>query len=112
MVGVSVAAVLVVDDEDVGRLFVQDGGQAARGLVEVGGGEAARSGRALLTLHAGILVAEEELAVGAEHGRGRGQFDGTPITQGLARCEETVAHLAEFAAGRSDQDDPVSLFGQ
>ena len=54
VVGMAVAAVVVVDGEHVGVLFVQDAGEALRGFVDVGARERSRCVVRRLAGHAGV----------------------------------------------------------
>ena len=107
MVGMAVAAVVVVDGEHVGALVAQDGGQARRRLVEVGAGERSVGVVRGFAGHAGVAVAEEFDPVDAQHLGRRLQLGDAALGERLARGERVGRVFAQLAAGREHQDDPV-----
>ena len=111
VVGVAVAAVLVVGGEDIGVLVVEDGGQARRGLVDVGLPEARRVVVGGLARHPRVPVAEVLVARHPEDLAGGGQLDGAALGQGLAGGEEPFGDLAQLAPCGGHQHDPVALGG-
>lgn len=110
VVGVAVAAVPVVADEDVGVLLVEDRGEAAGGLVELGTVEGPVPGVVLPAGHAGVDVAEPGDAGGARDGsRGLGLL---PTVVGEAPpFAQVVGDGPVLAAGRVDDDHPAAGAG-
>ncbi len=109
VVGMAVAAVVVVDGQDVGVLLPEDGGQARGGLVEIGARERSREVVRGLALHTGIVVAEELDPVDAQH-LGRVQLLGNPaLAQCLARRERVGRVFAQLAAAWPRPGPPGDL---
>ncbi len=85
VVGVAVAAVLVVGDDDVGSQPADELGDESGSLVEVGCREGLGSGRCCRADHAGVAVAREPARLRAEHVHRR-----PDPTQGLGQLAVSV----------------------
>ena len=113
VVGMPVAAVLVVDDEDVGRPPRPGWRPGARRPRPRRRWRSSPGARTRLTLHARVLVAEEQLA-------GRRRAPRAASASSTARrsarvspgSRKPVGDLAELAPGGRHQHDPVALLGQ
>ena len=111
VIGVAVAAALVVHGEHVGALFAQELGEVRRGLFHVGGRERVGGVVGGLTGHARVVVREELDAGGAEH-RGRGtRFLLASLAERLVGFEHAVGDLAEIATGPEHEHDAVTGVG-
>ena len=110
VVGVAVAAVVVVDGEHVGVLLVEDARRAGprprrRRRVANEPGVVVRR----LAGHARVAVAEELDAVDAEDLGGRVQLGDAPVDERLAGRERVGRVLAELAARREHEHDAMSF---
>ena len=111
VVGVAVAAALVVGGEHVGLLAPQDLRESLGRLVEIGGREGAVGIVRRLAVHAGVVVAEELDARDAEHVGRPLTLDGATVAERFGRCEHAVVDFAELAARREHGDHAVTVVG-
>ncbi len=107
VVGVSVAAVVVVHGEHVGLLLGEDRGEPARSFLDVGRPERTLGVVRRLAFHARVDVSEELDARDSEHLGGAVRLDHPAFGEALAGREEPVVDLAYFTPGGHDEDDPV-----
>ncbi len=103
VVGVAVAAVLVVDGQHVGLLLLEDGCQSFGGVRQRRAAERGRAARG--AVHAGVLVAEQLDPGAAEQPRGPGQL-GRPDRSQPALLAGRVGQPGA-AGGRGDEHDAV-----
>jgi hypothetical protein len=107
VVRVAVAAVVVVDGEDVRLLLVEDDREPARRVLDLRLPEAVRGRVARLPHHPRVGVAEELHALGPDRG-GRGVALRRPAHGQLLTGLEHARHgLAELPAGGEHQHDAV-----
>ena len=99
VVGVAVAAVVVVDGEDVRLLLVEDHREPPGGVVDGGPPEAVRGVVGRLAHHPGVGPAEELHAVRADLPRRGVALGRAPQRQRLAVGEHAGHGLAQLAAG-------------
>ncbi len=111
VVGMPVAAALVVDGEHIGVLFAQQRGELAGRLLDVGGRERVGCVVGRLTGHAGVVVGEELDASRAEDRRGVARLLRASFPERLVGREHAVGHLAEVAARREHEHDAVTGVG-
>ena len=109
VIGMAVVAVLVVDRQHVGLFALEDAGEARRRLLDVGARERTRSVVGRLSGHPRVEVVEELDAIDAED-LGRGVELGDPsVDEPLAGSERVGCVLAQLAARRGHEHDPVTF---
>jgi hypothetical protein len=107
MVGMAVAAVVVVDGEHVGALFLQQLGQARRGFFDISARKRSVVVVRGFARHSRVAVAEEFDPIDAQD-LGRGvQLGDAALRERLARPQCFGRVLTQLAAGREHQDDPM-----
>ena len=110
VVGMAVAAVPVVDRQDVRRFLAQDVGQSTGRLVEVGQVERERIGVLLPTGHAGVGVPEPHHPGDAEDVGRCLDLQASPIDERLAGSE-IVGNLSVVAVRPDDEHHAVTFGG-
>ena len=106
MVRVAVPTLLVVAGDDLRAERTDDGGQPARGIVEVGLVEAVGVGVVVGVHHAAVAVAQELVVGDAEHVQGVGQLLETQLGHRALAQVQAREVLAGLAPGAVDQLDP------
>ena len=107
VIGVPVAAMIVVDRENVGEFLVEDLRQALRRLVGVGGPEGTVGVVLGCPHHSRVEVIEELDARHAEDLGGPLRLLHPPLGHQLAGLEHVVTEAGVLTPGRHDEDHPV-----
>lgn len=111
VIGMAVAAVLVVDRDDIGAFLLDHGGQSGSHLARIGVGEGIRVVVAGGAGHPRIAVAEGHHPRRTQRPGGFLQLLRAPGGEGFAGREQTVGILAAGTVGGDDEDDAMPGVG-